>query len=165
MKQKSYLNPRPVIKDHPRCLGTTIKSSPKPDQLRSTLNDLLDGGTLRNRAPRITGICEEHRGWDVSFDEGVQDPVRDHVADVDTTLHPDAALKPLGHANDRGIVALNLERDATRDDGAQAAANSQRSEVHGALEAFLVETDTSPRSKRTPNSATRGAPLLQRRWG
>ena len=84
--------------------------------------------------------------------------VRGRVADVDTALHPDAALELLGHAHARVIVALSLERNTTRRDAAQAAANSQRPEVPWMPKAFLVEAGTSPRNKQTANSATQGAP-------
>ena len=161
MKQRSYITPRPVLKDHPRCLGITITRSPKPDMLRSTLNDLLDSSILHNRAISTTSIREEHRGWNVFFDESAQSPVRDRVADIDTALHPDATLELLGHSQARGIVALSLKRNTTRRDAAQAVANSQRPELHGTPEAFFVEAGTSPRNEQTANSSTRGVVLLQ----
>ena len=85
-------------------------------------------------------------------------PARNRVANADTTFDSDATLELLGHANARGIIALSLERDATRRDAAQAVTNSQRPEVHGALEAFLVEADTSPRNKKRRTVQTEVSP-------
>ena len=48
---------------------------------------------------------------------------------------------PSESLHEHGVVALSLERNTTRRDTAQAVANSQRPEVHGTPEAFLVETD------------------------
>ena len=87
------------------------------------------------------------------------------IADVHTTLHPDATLEFFGHAHTRGIAALSLKRNTTRRDAAQPVANSQRPEVHGTPEAILVEADTSPRNNQTASSSTQGAPLFQRAWG
>ena len=78
----------------PRCHHN---KQPKPGQLRSTLNDLVGSSTPHDSAISLTGIHEENRGWDSSFDESAQGLVRDRLADVDTTMHADATLEVLGY--------------------------------------------------------------------
>ena len=68
--------------------------------------------------------------------------------DVDTALHPDATLEFMGHPHARSIVAPSLKRNTTRRNAAQAVTNSQRPEVHGTSEAFLVEAGPRPETSK-----------------